>query len=370
MASGHIRQRTRQDGSRAWQARFKGPQTNREHLKTFIRKGDAERWLADRRAAALRGDLLDPGPAPLTFAELAERWRNTWPGRLAPRTADRYDQVLRTHLLPMFGSQAASRITPYAVQEFVNGLALAPGGVRKVHVVLSACLQEAARTGHLRSNPARGARLPRAQHRPMLFLGPDEVQALARACDQVGGPVAGTLVLTAAYSGLRSGELLALRRCDVVGNRLHVTRALKDSRGALSYGPTKTHRGRAVVIPRVVVNRLSDLPAGPSEGLLFAGTRGAPIRQNLFVRRVFRPAVLEAGLPPALRMHDLRHTCVALLIAAGAHALEIKEQLGHASITMTMDRYGHLLPSLADNLAARMDALLDDDDPPALAVAA
>ena len=89
-----------------------------------------------------------------------------------------------------------------------------------------------------------------------------------------------------------------------------------------------------------------------------------PVRHELFVRRVFRPAV-RAALPdkPALRWHDLRHTCAALLVAAGRHPLEIKTRLGHASITTTMDRYGWLFPSAEAALADALDATYDADTP-------
>ncbi len=85
---------------------------------------------------------------------------------------------------------------------------------------------------------------------------------------------------------------------------------------------------------------------------------GAPIRHANFYRRYFKPAV-AAALPPdkhGVRFHDLRHTCAALLIGAGAHPKAIQERLGHKSITMTLDRYGHLLPGLGDALADALDA--------------
>lgn len=100
---------------------------------------------------------------------------------------------------------------------------------------------------------------------------------------------------------------------------------------------------------------MASLPGG--QDLIFTSPRGGPIQHRVFYRRYFKPAVKEA-LPAKteLRFPDLRHTCASLLIAAGAHPKAIHERLGHQSITMTFDRYGHLLPGLGDSLADALDA--------------
>ena len=80
------------------------------------------------------------------------------------------------------------------------------------------------------------------------------------------------------------------------------------------------------------------------------------MRHSNFYRRIFRPAVERSGLSTSLRFHDLRHTCVALLVAQGAHPMAIKERLGHSSITVTLDQYGHLLPAIDEALAGGLEA--------------
>jgi hypothetical protein len=87
---------------------------------------------------------------------------------------------------------------------------------------------------------------------------------------------------------------------------------------------------------------------------------GTPLRNSNFTKKIWRPALEAAGLPTDLRIHDLRHTCAALMIAAGAHPEHIKRHLGHSSITVTMDLYGHLLPSEEDTIAERLDEMLRD----------
>jgi integrase len=141
---------------------------------------------------------------------------------------------------------------------------------------------------------------------------------------------------------------------------------LKELNGVLSFGPTKTHRSRTVSLPnflRMMLNEhlvasTSPIPAagGSADALVFPGPRGGPLRHGNFYRRHFRPAVEEA-LPHkrALRFHDLRHTAASLLIAQGAHPKLIQARLGHASITTTLDRYGHLFPSVEEALAEKLD---------------
>ena len=201
----------------------------------------------------------------------------------------------------------------------------------------------------------------------MLFLSPEEVATLAEAIH----PHFRALVVAAAYTGLRAGELGALRRrnLDLLRSRLTVNQALKDLTGArlpagertLTFGPTKTHARRSMTLPAFLRDLLLDHLAGVSpepDALVFTMPSGAPIRHANFYRRYFKPAV-RAALPAdkhGVRFHDLRHTCAALLIGAGAHPKAIQDRLGHQNITMTLDRYGHLLPGLGDALADALDA--------------
>jgi len=93
-----------------------------------------------------------------------------------------------------------------------------------------------------------------------------------------------------------------------------------------------------------------------SDDLVFSSAQGLPLRRRLFYRRHYKPAVTAAGLHPRLRFRDLRHTCAALLITQGTHAKEIQERLGHSTIRLTLDRYGHLLPSLDERLREGLQA--------------
>ncbi|HVA43942.1 MAG TPA: tyrosine-type recombinase/integrase [Acidimicrobiales bacterium] len=124
-----------------------------------------------------------------------------------------------------------------------------------------------------------------------------------------------------------------------------VRESLADVSGRLVFGPTKTYGNRSVRLPRFLCDELttylSDRTWRPDD-LVFTSPTGAPIRYNLFYVRHFKPAVVAAGLPPRLRFHDLRHSCVAIFIAQGAHPKAIMERLGHSTIQVTLDRYERL----------------------------
>ena len=167
---------------------------------------------------------------------------------------------------------------------------------------------------------------------------------------------------SAAYSsGLRAGELVALKvdRLDLMGGSITVAGAGSEVRGHLEFGPTKTGRVRTVGIPRFLAQMLGEqIGRYPSEqGFVFTAARGGPLRHRNFYQRHFRPAVAHTELPEGLRFHDLRHTCAAILIANGRSMEEVKDHLGHSSIRVTSDCYGHLFPKARRALADGLEAI-------------
>lgn len=190
----------------------------------------------------------------------------------------------------------------------------------------------------------------------MLFLSAAQVRDLSEAADGYA-----TLIDVLAYGGLRWGEAAALRRrrCDLLRGRLEVAESLAEVGAQLHFGPTKTHQARTVALPRFLRDMLAEhfecVPADP-EALVFTAPAGGPLRLTNFRRRVWVPALRAVGLPEGVRIHDLRHTCVALLIARGAHPKAVQEHLGHSSIQVTMDRYGHLFPDEKERLADALEA--------------
>jgi integrase len=361
---GHIRKLgKRKDGTWRWVAFMPDPSKGgtAKIQRTFRRKEEAEDWLVSEGASKRQGTWVDPRQAERPFRDVIAAWRESWLD-IEPKTRSGYETIIRCHLLPEFGNTPVSRVTTEAVQAYVNRLAKTAGSgtVRNIFAALRNALNTGVRLKLLVANPCVGVKLPRARRREPVFLTADEVRALADAIT----PHYRILVWMAAYTGLRAGEIHGLRLCDVDVLRgvVHVRQALKDVNGHLHFGPTKTHDSRTVSLPaflRAMLNdHLAALPPGTPEALVFPSQTGKPLRHDLFFARHFKPAVRKA-LPAdkhGLRFHDLRHTCASLSIAAGAHPKLISARLGHSSIQITMDRYGHLYDSAEEALAESLDA--------------
>lgn len=377
--AGHIKKRKRTDGTTRYQARIPSPANRRKDIVgTFERKRDAERWLTATAAAINRGDFIDPRRGETRFSAVAEEWRETW-ADLAPKTQVGYVSILNHHVLPAFGAARVAAVTPKDVQDFANRLATshAPNTVRRVIDVLRNVLRVAVERRYIDANACAGVRLARVGEGRTVEINPlthGELRALVERLPQHWQ----LPVLLDVYTGLRAGELWALRRRDVDALRgeLSVGEAIKEVTTAaavkvpegqrltdsLITGPTKTYAKRRISVPAFLRDLLAEhlarpLPGGDSpESFIFTTPAGDAVRHNLFYKRVFRPAAAATFPGRALRFHDLRHTCAAWLIAAGAHPLQIKLRLGHREIRTTMDTYGHLFPSAEPELAALLDA--------------
>lgn len=166
-----------------------------------------------------------------------------------------------------------------------------------------------------------------------------------------------------AYTGLRWGEATALRVCDIDFDRrrIDVRRAFSDVGGRIVLGTPKSHQFRTVPIPRFVAVELAAAVEGkrPDE-LVFMMRGGSVVRLSNWRGAVFVPARSRAGLSDRFRVHDLRHTAASLMIQAGYPPKMLQEIMGHASITTTLDLYGHLYPGEMDRYADRLDSAAGD----------
>jgi integrase len=341
-----------------WQARYRGPD-GKERSRRFDRKVDAERWVATETADVARGSWIDPAAGKMTLGTFADRWLATV-AHLRPSTRSRYGSLCK-HMGALAELPLAA-VHPLAIQGRLSAMlaaGLSETTVRHFYVLLSEILRAAQRDGRIARNPAADVRPPRRRHREQRFLSAAQVWTLAEAID----PRYRALVLLGAYGGLRWGELAGLRvsRVRVLERRIDVVETLVEIGAELSVGPPKTGN-RTVRIPAPLAEELAAhlaaYPPGPN-GLVFTGHRGnKPLRHANFYRRDWKDGLAAAKLDPKLRVHDLRHTAVALAVATGAHPKAIQELCGHASITTTLNTYGHLFESLQDSLAERLGETL------------
>ncbi|MCL4414589.1 MAG: site-specific integrase [Actinobacteria bacterium] len=374
--------RIRRLPSGRYQASYIGPDGIVHNAdKTFATKAMAERWLSLTEADMVRGEWSAPERRAETVGEWAERWLEQ--GQWRPTTAAGYKSKVRTLVLPRWSATPIGEVRREDVRAWATGLAddgFSSASIRHAAGTLGRILDMAVESGALVVNPCARLRLRTPRQSEITPLTVDEVEALASAIERPEFPHAGhgagystsqlrrpdlaLWVRLAAYCGLRAGELGALRRgrIDLDGRTLRVEESLADSVGTLSFGPPKSGKARSVPLPATLIPALrrhlaSRVEAGAT-ALVFTDRDGGPIRHGNLYRRHFRPAVERAGLSPNLRFHDLRHTYAALLIAAGAHPRAIMERMGHSSITVTLGTYGHLLPSVEQEVAARLDDVL------------
>ncbi len=341
----------------------------------------AKKILAQREAEVRLGLHRMPASQTPTFAAFAEEWlARKSAQRLAPKTQVSYEGLVQTHLLPAFGAQRLGAITRAHVDGYLarvsattrrrpgpDGKPVAvPLSARTVNhtlTVLKAILADAGERGFLSNNPAAKVKpLQRPDREDTLhLLQPPEI---ARLLDAAEDPWR-TLYLVAVQTGLRRGELLGLRWSDLDLSRhlLYVRRSLnrirQGERYAVVEAPLKTRSSlRTVDFSEAVKDALLALPAGddPARDFVFRSRAGGPIDPDN-VDRAFKRHLTAAGLP-SIRFHDLRHTHASLLIAAGVHPKAMQARLGHSSITVTLDRYGHLMPSAFQGVGAKLDALL------------
>jgi integrase len=353
----HIERRVR-GGTVSYRARYRDP-AGRERSKSFSRKVDAERWLADIQHAKHRGAWTDPALGKSRFADwLAAWWATTT--NLRPTTRARDETLLRLYAVPRFGAMPLAAISQLEVRAWVTELSargLAPATVTKAYQLLGKVLAAAVDAGYLVQTPCHNVPLPRVEREEMRFLTPTEIVTLAETIR----PAYRALVFVGAYGGLRIGELAGLRRnnVDLLRGTVHVAEIVTEVAGHLHPGPPKTRASRRMLgLPRFVVRELETHLArtGAPDEHVFTAPEGGTLRIVGFRNRIWRPATEAAGLA-GLRIHDLRHTAVALWIAAGASPKEVAVRAGHTSVSFTLDRYGHLYPEADANLRDRLDAL-------------
>ena len=310
------------------------------------------------------GAYVDPDAARIRLRDYVAEWLHT-KVEVSPRTRDNITSRLNNHVLPVLGDLplGSIRLTDVcSLQASLLQNELAPATVTSTMTSLGQVLGDAVRDGRLLRSPCDGLRKPGVRTRTeMAFLTPDEIARVAGAIE----PQYSALVWTAAYTGLRAGELHGLRveHLDLLHGRIRVEQTLtEDAKGHLIAGPTKTGKIRTVPIPRHLC-RILDVHlqkfADPS-GYVFSAPEGGPVRHHNFRTRCFYPAVQKASLGRKVRFHDLRHTHASLLIAQGVHPKAVQERLGHSSIRVTFDRYGHLLPSVDEELVHGLDATMSD----------
>ncbi len=303
----------------------------RQRSRTFDRLVDARSHKAEMRVRKQRGDLPEPRGRKTKFSAWAKTYLEQKVA-LRDRTVDKYESALRVHLLPEFGDAPLTAITRADIQGWVVSLkrrSYAPETIRGFYDLLAAIMKLAEEEGLISRTPCRRIDLPAPIKQEQRCLTTAEVERLAAAID----PRYRALVYTAAYLGLRWQELAGLRPrfLDVSARpaTLRVVSTIERAHGryrVVDLGKTKAAR-RTLKMPDFLADILAlHLTELSDNEWVFPAPEGGFLTYVNFRRRVWEPAVREAGLAP-LTIHDLRHTAAAFMIDEDADPLQVKRRM-------------------------------------------
>jgi integrase len=358
----------RQDGR--WVARLVLPTGKRKDMYAKTRKE-----AADKLKVAMKGvdDGLDLNVGRMTVASYLERWLSaSVKPSVKVKTYEGYESIVRVRVNPRIGKQPLAKLTPLDLQALYTDLAssgLSARSVHHTHRVLHRAFVQAVRWNLIARNPCDGAQGPRATRSEMKVWTPDETDTFLISTRQ---HPAHALYMLALTTGMRQGELLGLKWGDVNldDGKLAVRRALQRQRGnGLVFVEPKTTRSRRVIQlsqrattalrahrDRQAFERHAIGAEWNDLNLVFCDGFGSPLDPS-YQTATFKKAAQRVGMPE-IRFHDMRHTAATLLLSKGVHVKLVSEMLGHTTITLTLDTYSHLIPTMHGDAAAAMDAIL------------
>ena len=376
--TGHIRERS----PGAFEIRYAlgtDPATGKRRIATTTIHGsrkDADKELRRLLRALDTGEHVDPNR--LTVRDWLATWLEMIRHEVAPKTHERYTEIVNDRLALAFGNLQLTRFAPAHIQatytEWATGGRrdgkdgpLAPQSRRLIHRVLNAALTRAVELQLISRNPAQVLKrhLPKDERREMATLTPEQAQQLLNAIRST--PLYWP-VLIALATGARRGEVVALRwrNVDLNHGNIRIAESLERTKAGLRFKPPKSDKGRVVTLPAFAIEELRRRRREQAEELLKLGEglcaetlvcaqpNGAPISPNVLTN-YFSRAAKRLGLP--VHFHSLRHTHATQLLLAGVHPKVAQERLGHATVAMTLDVYSHVTERLRDDAAAKIDAV-------------
>ena len=278
------------------------------------------------------------------FEEAAREWLEYVKPRIKPNTYSSYKVAAINYFVPFFKSLVVNRILPSDVSRFVTRLqnkGLKPKSVNNYLLALKQLFEYCKDFSQLKDNPAKNVKLLRVEKKEMQFLTPKQVREFLSAVNEYYYP----FFLTAVLTGMRVSEIINLMWTDIDCKRGQIS---------IIDGKTKAAK-RTVFIPSKLVKILKKQKIQSKSNYVFTNKNGNKISRHDIVKEPFKRALKAAGLPN-IRFHDLRHTFATLMISQGENIKFIQHQLGHGSITVTLDTYGHLLPESNMEAVERLSA--------------
>ena len=333
-------------------------------------KKDAEKRLSELLHQMDTGNYMKPSRT--TVADYLTMWLADYvKPNLSPRGYERYESIVRVHLVPSIGSIPLTQLRSNHLQRHYSIMleaGLSPRSVRYHHVVLHKALATALKWGLATRNVADGVDVPRAKHSEMQIWDEMEVNQFLETAKSTQYYA---LFYTALFTGARRSELLALRWQDIdfIYSQISISRSMHHLKGG-SYiftQPKSEKSRRTIALPPSAFLVLQDYQKQKeAEGLLLDtplretdlvfSALGKPLRPNT-VSRAWSIVAIKAGVK-VIRLHDARHTHASLMLKQGIHPKVVQERLGHSTIAITLDTYSHVAPGLQEAAAKRFDEVL------------
>jgi integrase len=348
-----------------FQASVFDARSGRKVRKTFPSKAAAKTWRQDALVALRNGKLAEAQPK-TTMRDACDAWiadarrgivRTKGGDPFKPSTIRAYDQALRLRVYPTLADVPFYRVRRVHLQDLVAQLVaagVAPATINTTVGALGAIYARAVHRDELDVSPTTGVKVPAARNGRERFATPDEAVRLLAAVPERDRAV----WATAMYAGLRRGELMALTwdAVDLKAGTIDVRRSWDPEHGP---GDTKNRNHRRVPIAATLREHLAAERLRQPHGveLCFGLAAGRPFRVDRLQQRA--DEAWSATGQTRLTLHDCRHTFASFAIAAGVNAKALSSYMGHSGVSITLDRYGHLMPGNEAEAATLLDAYLE-----------
>ncbi len=348
------------DQNNRWIAQVPLPNGKRKS-KSFKKQREAVSWKIEQLNRLREGIYV--GDDKLRLGKFLDRYmQDVAKNSLRPRSYERHYSLVRNHIKPELGNIKLNSLRPDQVQSFYTkklNEGLSKRTVQYIHAVLHKALDQALKWGLVVRNVTDLVEKPKPKRKEFTTWSADEVNRFLEAVsDHRWYPI----YTLAVYTGMRQGEILGLHREDMnlekgVINVRHQISVIPGQGLAISEPKSEKAR-RPITLPPTALDKLHTYfeLIGVDSGLVFTTSTGNPISPRNILRH-FKSVVKETGLPE-IRFHDLRHTHATLLLAAGVHPKVVQERLGHSQISLTLDTYSHVIPSLQTEAADQFEAIL------------
>jgi integrase len=345
------------DKEQRWIAQIKLPNGKRKSKFARTQK-EVKAWLLEQRKTVQDSTWIDARE--ITVTAFVKRYlEDVVSHTLATRTALAYKSIVDHHIIPAIGTLKLSQLRVDHLQKLYSDklkAGLAPRTVQKIHQVIHTALEYAVKWGLVVRNVSSLAKAPAFRGDPPTALTASQAKELF---DMVQNDRLYPLYICAVTLGLREGELLALTWEDVSFEKrtLHVNKQIQYLPGlGLSIVPPKTKTSiRTLPLPEMTLTALREARERSTSTIIFASTAGTYYYPRNILRH-FHWVLKKMGLP-VMPFHNLRHTCASFHLAAGTNPRVVMEILGHASVSITLGIYSHLLPGVQEEAAKRMDSI-------------